>query len=128
MTYRVMLIDDSETDLLYTQIVLESAGPGYEVLKYESAREALAFLKQPGNSVDLILLDINMPGMNGYEFLEAYDHLPSERRAQGVVVMLSSSPLPDDRERSMSYPPVRGYVTKPVELDAADGLLRYIRR
>ncbi|WP_243651162.1 response regulator [Rubrivivax gelatinosus] len=124
MACRVMLVDDSEADLLFTRIVLERAGGGFEVQTFEEASAALAYLRSDAPRVDLILLDINMPGMNGFEFLDAYESLPNVRRDRSAVVMLSSSADPADRERAMRYASVAGYVTKPLDPAAAAGLRR----
>lgn len=124
---RVMVIDDSESDLLYTRIVLERCGLGWEVMAFESARDALAHLEAPGDDgVRLILLDINMPGMGGFEFLEAWDRTPTAPARTAVVIMLSSSPHPADAERARSYERVRGYITKPIDREQALGLARYV--
>lgn len=126
MSHRVMLIDDSESDLLYTRIILQRASVPYEVLAFESAREALQALRTEAEPVDLILLDINMPGMNGFEFLEAYDALRGDQQADAVVVMLTSSPDAADRDRALSFSCVKGYVTKPIDRASADGLVQLL--
>ena len=126
MIHRVMLIDDSEADLLFTRIMLQRCDVPYEVLAYESARAALADLRQQPRPVDLILLDINMPGMSGFEFLDAYQQLCGTRQASAVVVMLTSSPDPVDRDRALAYPCVKGYVTKPIDLESAAGLRKLL--
>ncbi len=120
MDHVVMIIDDSEADLLFTQIVLERSGRPWRVLPFESARDALGFLtSQAETAVELILLDINMPAMNGFEFLDAYEQLRSGHQARAVVVMLTSSPDPGDRARAMSFASVRGYVQKPIDIASA---------
>jgi CheY-like chemotaxis protein len=125
---RVMLIDDSEADRLYTRIVLERSGLGCQVIAFESARDALAHLQEAGDEEDvqLILLDINMPGMDGFEFLEAWDSTPAAAARTAVAIMLSSSPHPADTERARRQARVRGYITKPIDREQALGLARYI--
>jgi CheY-like chemotaxis protein len=127
MGYAVLLIDDSESDLLFTRIVLERSGEPWEIRSFDDARDALAHLEQPGRPpVDLILLDINMPGMNGFEFLEACERSAAASETRAVVVMLTSSPDPSDRARALAFPAVRGYVTKPIDIPSARGLLRHL--
>jgi CheY-like chemotaxis protein len=116
----VMLIDDSEADLLFSRIIVSRSGLCDEVLEFESASAALAHLRTPvGNDVDMILLDINMPGMDGFQFLDAYRSLTEARQARAAVVMLTSSPDPQDRSRAESYGCVRGYVVKPLSVAGA---------
>ena len=123
---RLMLVDDSEADLLYTQIVLERCGLPIEALAFEEARQALRALADgSAGHVDVVLLDINMPGMNGFEFLDAYERLSEPQRRGAVVVMLTSSPTPADRERALRYPSVKGYVVKPLDVESARTLAKY---
>jgi CheY-like chemotaxis protein len=133
MAFRILLIDDSEADRLYTRIVLERSGADREVFDYESARDALADLALGRIAVDLILLDINMPGMDGFEFLDAYQQLPDRDPAAGgasykavAVVMLTSSPDQIDRQRALGFSCVQGYVIKPLDLASAQDLQRYL--
>jgi CheY-like chemotaxis protein len=124
----ILLVDDSDPDLLYTQVVLQAAEVADSVRPFETAGEALTFLRQPsGHAVDVILLDINMPEMNGFEFLEAYEKLHATHQAKAVVVMLTSSPDPHDRARAMSFASVKGYVVKPIDTPSAEGLLDLIQ-
>ena len=119
----VMLIDDSEADLLFSSIVVSRSGICDDVLEFDSAASALDHLKAPqGSQVDLILLDINMPGMNGFDFLKAYQLLQHANAARAAVVMLTSSPDPHDRQQAESFGCVRGYVVKPINLAATQRL------
>jgi CheY-like chemotaxis protein len=124
----VLLVDDSEPDLLYTRIIVEAAAIADQVLTFDTAAEALDFLQRPeGHDADVILLDINMPEMNGFEFLEAYEKLHASQQAHAVVVMLTSSPDPQDRARALGYACVKGYVVKPIDQEAARGLAELVQ-
>ena len=129
MTRRVMLIDDNESDLLFTRLMLERCDQAYDVVEYESAKDALRYLQSdPAHGIAVILLDINMPGMNGFDFLEAYEKLAAANQAEAVVVMLTSSPDPRDRSRAETFGSVRGYVTKPIDKATASSLVTLIGR
>ena len=127
MFRRVVLIDDSEPDLLFSTLMVERSGAARAVQAFDSAREALAWLDSPeAHDVDLILLDINMPGMDGFEFLREFE-ARSPGSAAPPIVMLTSSPDPDDQRRAQAHASVRGYLVKPITLDVARDLARHAR-
>ena len=82
------------------------------VKKCHSAFEAINYLNE--NEVDLIFLDINMPIMNGWDFLDQVNFLPHSVRDSMKIVMLSASTNPDDIARSEQYPFVKDYACKPI--------------
>lgn len=124
MPCRVMVIDDSELDLLYTRIVLERLDDPVEVQAFDSARDALQALQSDPVPPRLILLDINMPGMDGFEFLAAYARQAATGGPAAPVVMLTSSPDVQDRDRAFAHGAVRDYLVKPIDPDVAQALLR----
>jgi len=121
-TIPVLLVDDSEPDRLFASIVLGRSGRPLEVREFESAADALAVLATAPQPPTLILLDINMPGMDGFDFLRAFEQLPEERRRGTSVVMLSSSPLDSDRDRALSHASVKDYMVKPLSVQQARSL------
>ncbi|MCA3239926.1 MAG: response regulator [Rubrivivax sp.] len=121
-TIPVLLVDDSEPDRLFASIVLGRSGRPLEVREFESAADALAELATAPQPPTIILLDINMPGMDGFDFLRAFEQLPEERRRGTSVVMLSSSPLDSDRDRALSHASVKDYMVKPLSVQQARSL------
>ena len=90
----VMLVDDNPDDNYFHQRVICKYDHSLKVISMESASEAMAFLKSnPQREIhpDLIFLDVNIPGMNGWEFLDAFNNLDAEIREKSVVVLLTTS-------------------------------------
>lgn len=90
-----MLIDDSEIDLKINTKVLSLQFAGSQIITCLSAMEALIYLKkhalQPNMLPDHILLDIQMPEMDGFGFLEAFKNLPSQLINHCSIIILSST-------------------------------------
>ncbi|MCB0278134.1 MAG: response regulator [Calditrichaeota bacterium] len=112
----IMLVDDSEADNFLNQMYINDMDCCKSVLAMQSAKDALKFLEGEtnGSSPDLILLDINMPGMNGWEFLEEYKKLKIARQKKIEVIVLSTSQNPRDRERAEMIQEISEFKAKPL--------------
>jgi CheY-like chemotaxis protein len=117
----VLVIDDDEPTNFFTRMILEESGCTDHIKVMQSGQEALDYLaksKQAGSdassypSPDLILLDINMPAMDGWEFLDEYKKFNVESRI--IVVMLTTSLFPEDKLRAEKIPEISGFENKPL--------------
>ena len=125
----VLLVDDDQTTNYLNQLLLNRLGVAEKILVAQNGREALSALNthcQQGadsSCPTLILLDINMPVMNGFEFLEAYALLPAIQRQATVVVMLTTSLHPQDTERARLLK-VADFLSKPLTSKHLAGVLK----
>lgn len=123
----VMIIDDEDIDQKQYKRLLLRSGRVSDIIQFSYADAALEWIKQQTDlHVDVVLLDINMPRMNGFEFLEALaaEDLHFKPR---ILLMLTTSLAPKDRVRAMAHPLVRGFLNKPLthaHLDEASRLLQ----
>ena len=111
----VMVIDDDRIDqMMYTR-VLQRSGYFSHITSHRSAEDALCQLREEqGARPDLILLDINMPRMNGFEFLDAARADLPAGIVDVVIVMLTTSLDPRDTARAANYEEIRAYLNKPL--------------
>ena len=117
----ILLIDDDEPTNFLNRVTLEQSGYARSVRVIQGGQEALDYLVRCDGTdhagyprPDLIFLDINMPAMDGWEFLERYRSLPAACKADMVLVMLTTSLNPDDEVRSRKFPEVSGFENKPL--------------
>jgi len=129
----VMVIDDYAPDRIFARIMLDKAGCFGKVLEVPGGEEALALFEKwlddrrdglpDGFPPLIVLLDINMPRMNGFEFLERFSELvPRLGDDAPFVIMLTSSEEPYEQARSEAYEVVAGYLTKPLTAQKAMAL------
>ena len=118
----ILLIDDNEADNYLHKMVIEELGCAKQVEVVYDGEEAIQYLTQEKNGVipipDIIFLDINMPKMNGWEFLEAYEQLVAEeQRCQALVLMLTTSLNPDDYQLADQNENIKAFMNKPLTVD-----------
>jgi CheY-like chemotaxis protein len=113
----IMLVDDNPDDNFFHEREIKRNNPNNSVIKMNSGAKALDYLKSienEGSRPDLILLDINMPGMNGWEFLEEYSRLEKEVKLRSIIIILTTSENPDDVARAKGWVSVSDYRSKPL--------------
>ena len=126
----VMLIDDNEIDNFINEKIIKSASFSENVYTHTSAKSALEFFKSlssvkniPDELIpDYIFLDINMPILDGFHFLEELKNLPFEFIPKIKIVMLTTSLNPCDLEKTKPYKNVVNYLYKPLIEDDLDKL------
>ncbi|MVM30064.1 response regulator [Spirosoma sp. HMF4905] len=114
----ILLIDDDPDDNFLHQVVIDDSGLCDHVRVAENATEALRYLEDTSQPdyirPDFILTDVNLPGMNGFEFLEQYHYLDDQLKSRLAVIVLTTSLAPRDTQRAAMIEHVKGYYTKPL--------------
>jgi CheY-like chemotaxis protein len=123
----IMLVDDDPDDNYIHQLVIADWGKCDTVRVVENGIDALTYLSNTTAPdyirPEVILLDINMPGMNGFEFLEEYHQLADQLKSNVVVMMLTTSLNPSDEDRAERFNEVTGYRNKPLTKAMLDDVL-----
>jgi CheY-like chemotaxis protein len=121
----ILLVDDDEVTNFYVEHLIRKMNLAKEIHVAMSGQDALAYLNtQPATMPDLILLDINMPIMNGFEFLEAFETSPLSADYKGKIFMLTSSGLEQDRARASQFRSIAGYFIKPLDKDLLGNIVQ----
>ena len=115
---RVLLIDDHQADNFVHARILRKADCAEQIDVCETALQALDYLQTKVEGrfprPDLIFLDINMPGLDGWEFLDECRKLPAERRGEVVIAMLTSLSRESVEQKLAAYPEVADLSPKPL--------------
>jgi CheY-like chemotaxis protein len=115
---KIMVIDDTHLDRFVAERLLTKNAVAYEVICLESGQHGLDYLNgcvsNNDELPDLILLDIRMPEMDGFEFLEEFDKMPEAITSVCRIMMLSTSLDPDDLERVQQNRHVKKFINKPL--------------
>jgi CheY-like chemotaxis protein len=125
--YSVLFIDDDKCNNIFnTRIASKSKGLD-NITSLTSAKEGLNYLQKARENKnlkpDLIFLDLNMPGMNGWEFIEEYEKIDVTFTCNIKIFLLTTSINPDDVERSKSIAVVSDFLNKPLTTDLLEKLI-----
>jgi CheY-like chemotaxis protein len=114
MSLKVLVVDDDEIIVFLHNMIMKDNGMASDSLSFQNGKEALDYLNSANNlnQTCLVLLDINMPVMNGWQLL---DSIQSSSYAKNIyVVMVTSSIDSEDREKASQYPQIIAYFEKPL--------------
>jgi two-component SAPR family response regulator len=121
----ILLIDDDEISNFLCEETIKYSNISGDVKSFVNADEATDFLCgcTPQNLPDLIFLDINMPGTDGWDFLEDLEKISKSAKKMIKVVILSSSNFHIDKEKSRKFVSVKDYVSKPLTSQVLETIL-----
>ncbi|MGN8067528.1 response regulator [Mucilaginibacter sp. 22184] len=118
----VLLIDDDEINNFISIKLIKKALLNTEIMACLNGKFAIEQLsdiqrKDPEKMPDYILLDINMPIMNGWEFLDEYKRLNIDPQGKSKIYIISSSVFSNDINKAKSYPLVKDFISKPLNVE-----------
>ena len=118
----VLLVDDDEINNFISIKLIKKALLNTEIMACLNGKYAIEQLsdiqkKDPNKLPDYILLDINMPIMNGWEFLDEYKRLNLDPLGKSKIYIISSSVFSNDINKARSYPLVKDFISKPLNVE-----------
>lgn len=126
----ILLVDDDEATNFLHSFYIKEWDFAENIYTAMNGQEALDFLKTNeefrANKPSLILLDINMPIMNGFEFMEAYTDLEESMKASIVVVMLTSSLHHSDQKKASNLDDLKSFINKPLTKEQMENLMAQV--
>ncbi|HLP50208.1 MAG TPA: response regulator [Chitinophagales bacterium] len=125
---RVLLVDDDDDANHFQEKLFRKYNFAENVDKVMNGADALEYLnkgiKGEYDLPEIIFLDLNMPRMDGWTFLEKYNQFSDEIKAKIVLIILTSSVNPDDEERAKITPEVKGYKNKFLHKDQLTEIMK----
>ena len=125
----LLVIDDDDINIFIIKKIVEKTGLNINMVSKGNGQLALDYIKgimlNPSEFPQLMLIDINMPIMNGWEFVEAYQKLEVDQKVE--MYILSSSVYENDIEKTKSYPSVKGFISKPLSIERLKELVTSIQ-
>jgi CheY-like chemotaxis protein len=127
----VLLVDDEQATNFYNTFVIEEMCFARNISVVLNGKEALTYLKCQDEHAnrdenctcpDVIFLDLNMPVMNGFDFLEAFEAMDEAKREKVKIYILSSSDHTSDHFKTSLFKSVTGYLTKPLTEEVLSNL------
>ncbi|MBX9851826.1 MAG: response regulator [Cytophagaceae bacterium] len=113
----ILLVDDDQINNFINRRIIKKLNIAEEVNVALNGEEALNYIQtfcdQTGHCPELILLDINMPVMNGFEFLNEFSHLQMKNKSNVKIIVLTTSTNPSDLQKLKEFS-VKGFVNKPL--------------
>lgn len=124
----ILLIDDDKATNFMHKLIIGKENCTENIVSIENGEDALTYLqtKVDGKypNPELIFLDINMPGMNGWEFLEKFKEINQSTQKSKVVVMLTTSTDPFDRKKAETINQVSDFKSKPLSSEMIQNILK----
>lgn len=120
----ILLIDDDPMSSTYSSLIVKKLHPKVNLLSFQSGIDALSYLQNQNNpKPNIILLDINMPVMNGWDFMEEFQQLslPIE------VIIITSSNEPSDKEKCRTYKGISDLFIKPLSVENVKNLFEKVK-
>ncbi|ATP57765.1 response regulator [Pedobacter ginsengisoli] len=125
----MLVIDDDDINIFIIKKVIEKTGYEVDMTSKSNGQLAIDYLTSITSNVEIfphiILVDINMPILNGWEFLEAYEKL-NIVRPKVYLYMLSSSVYEYDIEKAKGFKSVNGFISKPLTIERLKELLQLV--
>jgi CheY-like chemotaxis protein len=112
-----IVIDDDAINNMMCKFSIKKHFGATPIASFQHPQAALAAIRNTyheGQRQTLLFLDIHMPGMNGWDFLEAFDTLDDSIKQQFIIYILSGSKNPKDAEKAAAHPLVAGHISKPL--------------
>jgi CheY-like chemotaxis protein len=120
---KIFAVDDNLTDILISKIILKKTFPGHEIVMYSKPNEALEYLLENAHDLpEIIILDINMPLVSGWDIVEKLSAL----NIPANVFMLTSSIFKEDYQQSKKYPIVKDFFVKPINTRIIERLKTFV--
>ena len=125
---KILIIDDDQISTFLTKRIVDSSLMAEHSQTFYQSEKALlnikASLTEQTVLPDLILLDINMPVHDGWDFINELQKMPNYKPI--TIVVLSSSIYKEDKDKSKTYPEIKGYLSKPLTVVKFDKIMQQI--